>query len=73
MSTGKFLTGFLVGATIGGVIGLLLAPQSGEETREMILDSSEELCETQKKSKRSSTQSWFGYFRHSEKRWWAFR
>ena len=36
MSVGKFLAGFAVGAAVGGVIGILLAPQSGEETREQI-------------------------------------
>jgi len=43
MTVGKFLTGFLVGSAVGGVIGLLLAPSSGEETRGMIAGKSEEL------------------------------
>lgn len=33
MSAGKFLAGFIVGGMVGSIIGLLLAPQSGEETR----------------------------------------
>jgi len=40
---GSFLVGFLVGAVAGGVAALLLAPQSGAETRTMIHDKSIEL------------------------------
>ena len=36
MSLSKFLTGFAVCAAIGAVAGILLAPKSGAETREMI-------------------------------------
>ena len=36
MSIGKFVTGFVIGGAIGAVVGILLAPQSGEETREAI-------------------------------------
>ncbi|MBE7706334.1 MAG: YtxH domain-containing protein [Cyanobacteria bacterium SIG30] len=36
MSIGKFVTGFVIGGAVGAVIGILLAPQSGEETREII-------------------------------------
>lgn len=43
MSVGKFLSGFIVGSAVGGVIGLLLAPASGEETRGMIVDKSDEI------------------------------
>ena len=38
-----FLAGFLVGGVIGAVAALLLAPQSGEETRTFIHDRSIEL------------------------------
>jgi gas vesicle protein len=40
---GAFLVGFLVGAVAGGVTALLLAPQSGEETRALIGERSIEL------------------------------
>jgi gas vesicle protein len=40
---GAFLVGFLVGAVAGGVTALLMAPQSGEETRTLIRDKSIEL------------------------------
>ena len=43
MSAGKFLAGFIVGGAVGALAGLLLAPKSGEETREMIAKTSSEL------------------------------
>lgn len=35
-STSKFILGSLVGGAIGCIVGMLLAPRSGVETREMI-------------------------------------
>lgn len=43
MSAGKFLAGFIVGGALGAIAGVLLAPQSGEETREMLNDTSKEV------------------------------
>lgn len=43
MSAGKFIAGFVVGGAVGAVLGILLAPQSGEETREIITEKSGEL------------------------------
>lgn len=43
MSAGKFLAGFIVGGALGAVAGILLAPQSGEETREMLNDASQDV------------------------------
>jgi gas vesicle protein len=40
---GAFLIGFVVGGVAGAVAALLLAPQSGEETRGLIRDKSIEL------------------------------
>jgi gas vesicle protein len=37
-STGKFILGALLGGALGALIGMLLAPRSGVETREMIRD-----------------------------------
>ncbi len=34
MKTGSFLGGLLTGALLGGVIALLYAPKSGQETRD---------------------------------------
>lgn len=44
MSAGKFLAGFLVGGTLGAVAGILLAPQSGDETRELLSDASKDVA-----------------------------
>lgn len=43
MSVGKFLAGFLIGGTLGAVAGVLLAPQSGEETRDLLCDASKDV------------------------------
>lgn len=45
-TTGKILTGFLIGAVTGGVTALLMAPSSGRKTRKRI----------QKESKRMTDQ-----------------
>jgi gas vesicle protein len=39
----SFLSGFLVGGLVGAAVALLMAPQSGEETRTLIRDKSVEL------------------------------
>ena len=39
----EFLTGFLLGTVVGAAAALLLAPQSGEETREQIREHGIEL------------------------------
>ena len=40
---GAFVSGFMIGGLIGAAVALLLAPQSGEETRMMIRDKGIEL------------------------------
>jgi gas vesicle protein len=40
---GSFLAGFVIGGLIGAGVALLMAPQSGEETRAIIKDKSIEL------------------------------
>lgn len=45
MSVGKFLAGAIVGGAVGAIAGLLLAPQSGEETRELLCDASKDVAE----------------------------
>ena len=44
MSLGKFITGFVIGGAVGAIAGLLLAPQSGEETREILSESAKDAC-----------------------------
>ncbi len=41
--TSAFLSGFLWGALTGFVLGVLYAPRSGVETREMLKEKSKEL------------------------------
>ena len=43
MSTSKVLLGFVVGAAIGGALGILLAPDKGTETRRKIMERGSEL------------------------------
>jgi len=40
---GAFLAGFMIGGLVGAAVALLLAPQSGEETRTLIREKSIEL------------------------------
>jgi gas vesicle protein len=40
---GAFVIGFVIGGLVGAATALLLAPQSGEETRTIILDKSTEV------------------------------
>jgi gas vesicle protein len=44
MSVGKFLAGVIVGGAMGAIAGILLAPQSGEETRELLADTSKDVA-----------------------------
>ncbi len=34
--TGRFVTGLIVGSLMGGTVGLLLAPRSGRDTRDVV-------------------------------------
>jgi len=40
---GAFLSGFVIGGLVGAAVALILAPQSGEETRTLIRDKGIEL------------------------------
>ena len=42
---GSFVMGFVVGALSGAIASLLMAPQTGEETRQLIKDKTIELSE----------------------------
>ena len=52
MSAGRFLAGFIVGGALGAIAGILLAPQSGEETRELLNDASKDLAKKTDKTVR---------------------
>ena len=38
MRSGDFMAGILVGVLIGGALGLLFAPEPGEDTRELVAE-----------------------------------
>ena len=38
MKSGEFLLAFVSGAVVGAVVGIMLAPDSGENTRHKIMD-----------------------------------
>ena len=48
MAADDCIKGLLIGGLIGAVVGILYAPKSGEETREEIRHSAEELLEKAK-------------------------
>ena len=43
MSKSKVLAGFLIGAAVGGALGVLLAPDKGAETRRKLAQKGSEL------------------------------
>ena len=43
MSAKQFLVGTISGVVAGAIVGLVLAPQSGEETRKQIVNSAKDL------------------------------
>jgi gas vesicle protein len=47
---GAFFAGLMIGGVVGAAVALLLAPQSGEETRTMIRDKGIELKEQVEKT-----------------------
>jgi gas vesicle protein len=48
MSTQKIITGVLLGAAAGAVLGILFAPDKGSKTRKKIADKGTELSENLK-------------------------
>jgi gas vesicle protein len=51
---GKLITGLLIGAAVGAVLGLLLAPGKGSDTRKKVVDGAEGLADDLLKKFRSS-------------------
>ena len=45
MRSSDFMAGILVGVLIGGALGLLFAPEPGEETRELVAEKARKLKE----------------------------
>ena len=54
---GSILFAFLLGGAIGALIGILFAPKSGKETREVIVDKSQEYYDQGKEMYESGKQS----------------
>ena len=52
-----FFGGILLGAIIGAAVGLLLAPQSGEETRELLNEQARDLGDKVKEGSRQFVES----------------
>lgn len=52
----KVLTSLLVGAAAGFVTGVLIAPQSGEETRQQISDTTDRVREDLRKQSEKSAE-----------------
>lgn len=52
-----FLTGVLVGSIVGAAIGLLMAPQSGEETREVLGEQARNIRDKVQESSRQVVES----------------
>ena len=51
---GAFLAGFIIGGLVGAAVALILAPQSGEETRTQLRQQSDELRSRAMQSAQSS-------------------
>jgi gas vesicle protein len=50
MANTKAILGFIAGASIGAIIGILMAPEKGADTRQKIIDKSGDLKDAIKES-----------------------
>lgn len=47
-NTGIFIGGILIGATVGGALGVLFAPDKGTETRKRIMEKGDDMTDAMK-------------------------
>jgi gas vesicle protein len=57
MKCQDFLGGVLIGAIVGAAVGLLMAPQSGEETRSVVREQARDLSDKMKDSSKQLLES----------------
>ncbi len=50
MSISRIMTGFIAGAAIGGILGVLFAPDKGTETRRKISEKSNDMANSLKEN-----------------------
>jgi gas vesicle protein len=62
------LAAFMIGGLIGGVVALLYAPRSGQETREFLISEGQEKAEQFKMSVREASESFLARFEESQSR-----
>ncbi len=56
MRSCDFTAGILVGVLIGGALGLLFAPEPGEETRELVAEEARKLAEKARNLKEAASE-----------------
>lgn len=58
MEKGDFVAGILIGAVVGAVAGILLAPKSGKETRKDIASYAVKMKDKALKMKEEALKKW---------------
>ncbi|HEY9117945.1 MAG TPA: YtxH domain-containing protein [Roseivirga sp.] len=64
-NTAKIITGVLAGVTAGAITGILLAPDSGKNTRKKLATSANDLVDTLKEEVDSKTETAKDTYNHS--------